>query len=96
MDVSLLISKALGYAIITGSLIVKVPQIINILKAGNAQGLELSMFLLEMIGYAIPPTFSTLAHELANAQLHHQHVLLDLEEQPVQHLRRELVHCFPE
>lgn len=47
----LLISKGLGYAIIAGALLVKIPQIAKVLKARSVEGLQLSMFLLELIGY---------------------------------------------
>lgn len=43
-----LISKALGYAIVAGSIGVKLPQVFNIVKAGNVDGLSPTSILLEM------------------------------------------------
>ncbi|RUS81150.1 hypothetical protein EGW08_011091 [Elysia chlorotica] len=43
-----LISKCLGYAIITGSFIVKVPQIIKIMKAQSGEGINLVSVTLEL------------------------------------------------
>eukprot|EP01120_Amphizonella_sp_Union-15-10_P010914 TRINITY_DN4534_c0_g1_i1.p1 TRINITY_DN4534_c0_g1~~TRINITY_DN4534_c0_g1_i1.p1 ORF type:complete len:248 (+),score=27.86 TRINITY_DN4534_c0_g1_i1:67-810(+) len=53
LQVKLLISKALGYAILLGSLFVKIPQIIKIVRAGSVKGISFSMFFLELIGYII-------------------------------------------
>jgi mannose-P-dolichol utilization defect protein 1 len=47
------LAKLVSYAILTGSLILKVPQIIKILRAGNAQGLVASSYLSTMIRYAL-------------------------------------------
>ncbi|GFN75761.1 mannose-p-dolichol utilization defect 1 protein-like [Plakobranchus ocellatus] len=44
----ILISKCLGYAIIVGSFIVKVPQIIKILKAKSGEGISLISVTLEL------------------------------------------------
>jgi len=49
----IVVSKLLGYLIILGSLILKVPQILNIVKSGQVKGLNINMFLLELIGYSI-------------------------------------------
>jgi len=46
----MLIAKALGYLIILGSAIVKVPQIINIVKAGSAEGLSLMSLFADLVG----------------------------------------------
>jgi len=51
--IKFIVSKMLGYLIILGSLILKVPQILNIVKAGQVKGLNIYMFLLELIGYSI-------------------------------------------
>lgn len=48
-----LLSKALGYLVIAGSVGVKVPQILSIVSAGSAEGIALSMFVLELVGYTI-------------------------------------------
>lgn len=45
---SITISKCLGYGIILGAVVVKVPQIINILKAKSAEGLSDIMYYLEI------------------------------------------------
>lgn len=56
--ISLTVSKILGYAIILGSCAVKFPQIINILKAGNAEGLLPSMYYVESLMYIISGTYN--------------------------------------
>jgi hypothetical protein len=48
-----LLSKLLGTLIIVGSLIIKVPQIVNIIKSGSVEGLNIGMYLLELAGYTI-------------------------------------------
>jgi len=61
MDVvclKLLLSKLLGYGIITGSLIVKLPQIIKLLQSGRADNIAPSMFILENIGYTISSVYN--------------------------------------
>ncbi|XP_053572125.1 mannose-P-dolichol utilization defect 1 protein [Bombina bombina] len=45
----ILISKVLGIGIIAGSILVKVPQIIKILKSGTAEGLSFQSILLELV-----------------------------------------------
>jgi len=52
-----MLSKFLGYLIILGAAIVKVPQIMKILKANSVAGLSLEMFVLEIIGYTICTTY---------------------------------------
>ncbi|OZJ04272.1 hypothetical protein BZG36_02478 [Bifiguratus adelaidae] len=49
----LALSKGLGIAIITGGSIVKIPQIITILKNRSTQGLSLSSYLLEVVANVI-------------------------------------------
>lgn len=49
--IGFILSKILGYSIIVGSSIIKVPQIINILKSRKVEGLNIYMFMLELIGY---------------------------------------------
>ena len=44
-------SKLIGYAIITGSTILKLPQIINIVKAGSSKGVSASSYYFEMITF---------------------------------------------
>ncbi|KAF7725574.1 hypothetical protein EC973_009529 [Apophysomyces ossiformis] len=53
------ISKGLGLGIVLGGSIVKVPQILTILKSKSAEGLSMSSYLLETLSYAI-----TLAYNL--------------------------------
>lgn len=49
----MLISKALGYVVILGSVAVKLPQIFRLIEAKSAAGISFSMFLLEVVGYTI-------------------------------------------
>ncbi len=49
--IALLVSKMLGYAILLGSLIVKLPQIVKIMGAKSAKGISLSSVLLELVVY---------------------------------------------
>ena len=51
--IKLLISKALGYLVILGSVAVKLPQIMSIVRARSAAGISLSMFVLDLIGFSI-------------------------------------------
>ncbi|CAM6110309.1 unnamed protein product [Calypogeia fissa] len=48
-----LLSKILGYAIIAGASVVKLPQIILILKNKSIKGLSVSSFELEVVGFTI-------------------------------------------
>jgi mannose-P-dolichol utilization defect protein 1 len=48
-----LVSKLLGFAIIAGSLTIKVPQILKIVNSGSAAGVANSMFMLELVGYLV-------------------------------------------
>ena len=43
----------MGYAIVAGESLLKVPQIIGILNSGSASGLNQASFELENIGYSI-------------------------------------------
>ncbi|CAM0143083.1 unnamed protein product [Umbelopsis sp. WA50703] len=47
------ISKGLGFGIVLGGSIVKIPQIITILSSGSAQGLSLASYYLETFSCAI-------------------------------------------
>jgi mannose-P-dolichol utilization defect protein 1 len=47
------ISKLLGYAIILGSILVKLPQILKIVSSKRIDSLAPSMYILENIGYTI-------------------------------------------
>jgi len=48
----------LGYAIILGSLGVKVPQIMKIAQNKSAEGLSMAMFILELVGYSIAVAYN--------------------------------------
>ncbi|KAF8075231.1 hypothetical protein FPV67DRAFT_1665959 [Lyophyllum atratum] len=52
------LSKGLGIGIVVGGSIMKVPQILLILKARSARGLSLSAYVLETLSYAITLTYS--------------------------------------
>ncbi|GJJ13397.1 hypothetical protein Clacol_007651 [Clathrus columnatus] len=56
------ISKGLGIGIVIGGSIMKVPQLILILRARSARGLSLPSYILETLSYAI-----TLAYSARNA-----------------------------
>lgn len=56
------VSKLLGYAIITGAFALKVPQILNILAAKDATGLSPSAFYMETVAFA-----ATVAYNLLQA-----------------------------
>ncbi|XP_073510693.1 mannose-P-dolichol utilization defect 1 protein [Phyllobates terribilis] len=47
--VKILISKILGIGIIVGSILVKVPQIVKIVRSGTAEGLSFKSVLLELL-----------------------------------------------
>ncbi|KAI7898562.1 uncharacterized protein BX663DRAFT_533310 [Cokeromyces recurvatus] len=57
--IKLAISKALGLGIVIGGAIVKIPQIITILRHKSAQGLSLASFLLETCAYLIVLMYNT-------------------------------------
>ncbi|KJE94517.1 hypothetical protein CAOG_05150 [Capsaspora owczarzaki ATCC 30864] len=46
-----LLAKMLGYVIILGAVFVKIPQILKIVKAGNAEGISMISNVLELAGY---------------------------------------------
>jgi mannose-P-dolichol utilization defect protein 1 len=52
------VSKGLGYAIIAGSAILKVPQILKIVKAGSVEGISKSLFYLETLTLLHAATYS--------------------------------------
>lgn len=58
----LLISKGLGIGIVIGGAIVKIPQIVTILKHQSAQGLSLTSFLLETCAYQIVMVYNMRLH----------------------------------
>lgn len=55
-----LISKGLGYGILAGSTLVKVPQLLNVVRAKSADGLNPFSFELETIGLVIATTYGFL------------------------------------
>jgi mannose-P-dolichol utilization defect protein 1 len=55
----LAISKGLGLGIVVGGAIVKIPQIITIVKHQSAKGLSLTSFLLETCAYEIVLVYNT-------------------------------------
>lgn len=59
--VKLAVSKILSLGIILGAAVVKVPQILKIVKAGSIEGLSASMFILETLCYTM-----TCAYNIAN------------------------------
>src|ERR1700744_4411969 len=59
--VSLAISKGLGIGIITAASIVKVPQIIKLVKSGSSEGLSFTSYFLETASFVI-----TLAYNIRN------------------------------
>jgi len=52
------ISKCLGYGIVVGSAMIKIPQIIKILQASSVEGLSLLSFLLELIALTATASYS--------------------------------------
>ncbi|KAI8637660.1 hypothetical protein BD408DRAFT_47246 [Parasitella parasitica] len=52
------VSKGLGLGIVLGGSIVKVPQILTILKRKSAEGLSLASFLLEALSYSITLSYN--------------------------------------
>jgi len=53
-----LMSKLIGYLIVTMALIVKVPQILKIQKAQSIQGLSLEMYVMELVGYGVTSAYN--------------------------------------
>ncbi|XP_068785342.1 mannose-P-dolichol utilization defect 1 protein isoform X2 [Struthio camelus] len=58
----ILLSKALGYAIVAGSVMVKLPQVLKLLRAGSAAGLSFAALLLELLALS-----GTVAYSRARA-----------------------------
>lgn len=58
--IKLVVSKALGYAIITGSLILKLPQILKILSAKDVTGLTPASFYMEVLLYVSSTIYNVL------------------------------------
>lgn len=54
----LVLSKILGYGIVVGSSLVKLPQVLKILLSGNVHGLSLSGILLELAGISFTAAYS--------------------------------------
>lgn len=48
-----MIAKLLGYAVIVGASVVKIPQIVRLIKAGSARGIAASTYIIENIAYTI-------------------------------------------
>lgn len=55
-----LVSEALGLGIVLGSTMVKMPQILAVVRAKSAEGLSPLSFELETLGLAIAATYGTL------------------------------------
>jgi mannose-P-dolichol utilization defect protein 1 len=55
-----LISEGLGLGIVLGSTMVKMPQILAVVRAKSAEGLSPLSFELETLGLAIAATYGTL------------------------------------
>ncbi|BEI81806.1 hypothetical protein CcaverHIS002_0209660 [Cutaneotrichosporon cavernicola] len=53
------LSKGLGFGIVLGGSIVKVPQIMKIVRSGSARGLSLSAYILETASYAISLAYAS-------------------------------------
>lgn len=51
------ISKALGYAIILGACVVKVPQIIAIVRNGSTEGISANATYLDLLGYLLQSAY---------------------------------------
>lgn len=58
LNLQLLLSKAIGFAIIGASLILKVPQIVKIFQSKSVEGLSFTMFIMELAGYTINLAYS--------------------------------------
>jgi len=54
----MLLSKTLGYGIVVGAAVVKVPQVANVLAAGNAEGLAASSFEIEQVALLVGLLYS--------------------------------------
>eukprot|EP00931_Biecheleriopsis_adriatica_P105106 TRINITY_DN79695_c0_g1_i1.p1 TRINITY_DN79695_c0_g1~~TRINITY_DN79695_c0_g1_i1.p1 ORF type:complete len:258 (+),score=45.20 TRINITY_DN79695_c0_g1_i1:34-774(+) len=53
-----LFSYAMGWAIVLGSPLAKVPQILNVVKSKSADGIRIDMFVLEVLVYSISWAYS--------------------------------------
>eukprot|EP00049_Salpingoeca_infusionum_P009834 m.167279 g.167279 ORF g.167279 m.167279 type:complete len:133 (-) comp14456_c1_seq1:833-1231(-) len=51
--VKLAISKALGYGVVLGATIVKVPQIVKLVRAKSAEGVSLNAHIIELTVYTV-------------------------------------------
>jgi hypothetical protein len=51
------VSKLLGYGIIAGACVVKVPQIFNFLRAGSVAGVSREAVYLELLGYLVSSVY---------------------------------------
>jgi len=58
LDILLLFSKIIGYAIVFGSAMVKIPQIQLILKTKTSEGVSLQSAVIETIGFSISLAYS--------------------------------------
>eukprot|EP01002_Notosolenus_urceolatus_P008804 NODE_3331_length_943_cov_11.073826_g2775_i0.p1 GENE.NODE_3331_length_943_cov_11.073826_g2775_i0~~NODE_3331_length_943_cov_11.073826_g2775_i0.p1 ORF type:complete len:222 (+),score=51.08 NODE_3331_length_943_cov_11.073826_g2775_i0:140-805(+) len=57
VDHAALLSQMLGYIIIAGSAVLKIPQILKMLRAKSAEGVLLSTFLSELVGFTVAATY---------------------------------------
>ncbi|XP_061165791.1 mannose-P-dolichol utilization defect 1 protein-like [Saccostrea echinata] len=55
---NIVLSKALGYSIILGAVMVKLPQIVKILKAGSGEGISLAAVLCELFAISATTTYA--------------------------------------
>mmetsp|Transcript_13162 Transcript_13162/g.27901 ORF Transcript_13162/g.27901 Transcript_13162/m.27901 type:complete len:229 (-) Transcript_13162:344-1030(-) len=62
-----LMSKILGYAVVFGSGVLKIPQILNILGSKSADGLSRASFEAETLGYSIALSYSMVRGMAFNA-----------------------------
>jgi len=53
MDVTILLSKVLGYFVAFASLVMKVPQILSIIRARSGEGISLQSYAIEIFLYCI-------------------------------------------
>ena len=59
-EVKVLVSQVLGLAIVAGSVILKLPQVINIVRAGSVAGISGLSFYLDVAVFAITTTYNVL------------------------------------
>jgi mannose-P-dolichol utilization defect protein 1 len=59
MDINVLIAKVLGYLILCGSVLLKAPQIYNILQSQTVDGLSATSLYLEL-----PTTITTMVYNI--------------------------------